>query len=112
MPAALVSKLFKVMLFTNRAAKHKSKAISRSVGGVRLKDKVSALTVKVHTPADALLLKFYIRSQNTVESDSTDECESEYILPRTKISARSCKLEGNTEAFQASEVYQDPDNHP
>ena len=54
----------------------------------------------------------YIRSQNTVESDSTDECESEYILPRTKISARSCKLEGNTEAFQASEVYQDPDNHP
>jgi len=25
--------------------------------------------------------KFYIRSQNTIESDSTDGCGSEYILP-------------------------------
>jgi len=46
----------------------------------------------------------YIRSQNTPLSG--DECESEYILSRAEISARSCKLKVNTEGFQPSEVYE------
>lgn len=51
-------------------------------------------------------LDVYIRSQNTVESDSTNEWESECILPRIgSILLAHVNLKNNTGAFEDSEVY-------